>query len=171
MDTRGIKELAKDGAKYIGITIIVLILFIYIVSFQQVIGPSMEPNYIEGDIYVLNKIKYKIFDPKRFEVVVVDSKDSKYMIKRIIGLPGDTLEYKDNELYINGEKIKEDFKRTGSTEDFTLEKFESLTIPENNYFVLGDNRENSKDSRTFGFVSKNKIVGKVEFRIWPLVKK
>lgn len=170
VDLREIKEFITDIGKYIIVAILVLLMFIYIISFQQVIGPSMEPNYNEGEIYLLNKIKFKLTKPKRFEVVVVDTESSKYMIKRIIGLPGETLEYKNNKLYINGEIVEEDFEISGSTEDFNLEKFDSITIPKNKYFVLGDNRINSTDSRKFGFVDIKDIIGKVEIRLWPIVK-
>lgn len=170
IDLRGVKEFITDFAKYIIIAIIALIIFIYILSFQQVLGPSMEPNYNEGEIYLLNKFKYNIFEVKRFDVIVLKSKKSKLMIKRIIGLPGDTVEYKNNKLYINDEEIKEDFKMSGVTKDFDIEVLGSNTVPENSYFVLGDNRENSEDSRIFGFVTKDEIVGKVEFRLWPIIK-
>lgn len=170
IDLRGIKEFFKDFGKYIIVAILAVILFIYVISFQQVIGPSMEPNYNEGEIYLLNKIKYKITKPKRFEVVVVDTESSKYMIKRIIGLPEEEIEYKDNILYINGEKVEEDFERASLTEDFDTEKLGSIKVPENSYLVLGDNRGNSTDSRKFGFVNIKDIVGKVEFRIWPIIK-
>lgn len=170
IDLRGIKEFIKDFGKYIIVAILAVILFIYIISFQQVIGPSMEPSYNEGEIYLLNKIKYKITKPKRFEVVVVDTESSKYMIKRIIGLPGEEVEYKDNILYINGEQIKEDFERASITEDFNTNSLGSAKIPENKYLVLGDNRGNSTDSRKFGFVDIDDIIGKVEFRIWPIIK-
>lgn len=171
MDFRDIKEFLKDTMKYIAVAIIVLLVFLYVVSFQQVIGPSMEPNYQEGQIFILNKLKYKFTKPKRFEVIVLNSKKSKFMIKRVIGLPGESIEYKGNTLYINGNAMVENFNRNGATEDFQLlSKFQNYKIPENHYFVLGDNRVNSEDSRMFGFVSIGDIVGKVEFRIWPLFK-
>lgn len=170
IDLRGIKEIISDFAKYIIIAVIAIIIFVYIVSFQQVLGPSMEPNYNEGEIYLLNKFKYKIFDVKRFDVIVLKSKKSKLMIKRIIGLPGDKIEYKNNKLYINDKEVVEEFKKTGNTTDYNIEKLGSNTVPENSYFVLGDNRENSEDSRVFGFITKDEIVGKVEFRLWPIVK-
>ena len=74
IDLRGLKEFLKDTSKYIVVSILVLILFIYIISFQQILGPSMEPNYNEGEVYLLNKIKYKLFDIKRFDVIVLKSK-------------------------------------------------------------------------------------------------
>lgn len=165
LDLRGFKEFIKDAAKYIIVAVMILIIFLYIISLQQVIGPSMEPNYNERELYLLNKIKYKLTDPERFEVVVVSTEGSKYMIKRIIGMPNDKMEYKNHKLYINDQLIEEEFEMTGSTYDFG-----PLEIPENYYFVLGDNRENSTDSRKFGYVKKEDIVGKVEFRLWPIMK-
>ena len=91
MDFRDIKEFIKDTLKYIIILVIVLVVFIYVISFQTVIGPSMTPNYNEGEVYLLNKINYRIFDIKRFDVVVIKV-DSKYMIKRVIGLPNEEIE-------------------------------------------------------------------------------
>lgn len=165
LDLREIKEFLSDALKYILIGIVILLIFVYVISLEQVIGPSMEPNYKEREIYLLNKIKYKFTDPKRFEVVVVSTSSSKYMIKRVIGLPNDKLEYKNNNLYINDELIEENYDRTGSTENFG-----PLIIPENSYFVLGDNRENSTDSRKFGYIEKKDVIGKVEFRLWPIIK-
>ena len=94
------------------------------------------------------------------------------MIKRVIGLPGEHIEYKDDTLYVNGEVIVENFSKNGNTDDFEIvENLNEQTIPKNHYFVVGDNRINSEDSRIFGFVSKDEIVGKVGFRIWPLFEK
>ena len=170
MDFRGIKEFFTDALKYIIVGLVVLIIFIYIISFQQVLGPSMNPNYNEGEIYILNKLKYKISDVKRFDVIVINSPKSKYMIKRVIGLPGEHIEYKDNKLYIDGEIMEENFETGSLTEDFNINILNESKIPEDYYFVVGDNRNNSEDSRKFGFISKKDIVGKVGFRLWPIVK-
>lgn len=170
-DLRGVKEFIKDTLKYILIVIIVLVVYLYVASFQQVLGPSMQPNYQEGEIYLLNKLKYKITSPKRFEVIVLNNKKSKFMIKRVIGLPGEHIEYRDDTLYINGEVVKEAFSKTLEPDETgILEKDVDLVIPDKCYYVLGDNRVNSEDSRMFGCVEKKDIVGKVEFRIWPLFK-
>lgn len=171
-DLRGIKEFLKDAIKYIILVAVVFLVFVYVVSFQQIMGPSMEPNYEEGQIYLLNKIKYKFTKPKRFDVVVLNNKKGKFMIKRVIGLPGEHIEYKDDTLYIDGEKIIEKFSKTlESSETDILKKKVDLVVPQGHYYVLGDNRVNSEDSRSFGSVSIKNIIGKVEFRIWPIFKK
>lgn len=172
MDFRDIKEFVKDTAKYIAIAIFVLLLVIYVVSLQQVVGPSMSPNYRDGDILILNKLHYKLHNPKRFEVVAVKYKDTKYFIKRIIGLPGENISYKDGILYVNGEVVEEKFKTT-TTADFSLSVLGYETIPEDYYLIVGDNRENSLDGRSkeVGLIHKKDLIGKVAFRIWPFRRK
>ena len=160
----------KDAIVYILIAVAVILIIKYVFSLEQVVGPSMEPNYKSGDLLFLNKISYKFKEPRLFDVVVIANDDTKYMIKRIIGLPGDTIEYKDNKLYINGEATKEYFDISGITKDFSLTQFNYDIIPDGYYFVLGDNRENSKDSRVYGLISRDDIIGKVQFRIWPIVR-
>ena len=98
MDLRDVKEFLRDTFKYILVFVAVLLLFIFVIGLQQVVGPSMTPNYNEGDVLVINKFINKFREPKREEVVVV-SQSEKYMIKRVIGLPGDRIEFKDNKLY------------------------------------------------------------------------
>lgn len=166
MDFRSIVEFIKDTSKYIIVIIVVLFVFAFVLGLQQVVGPSMQPNLKEGDILLVNKLVYRFTSIKRFDVVVLSQKD-KYMIKRIIGIPGDSVEYKNNTLYINGIAYEEKFidKNNSKTEDFVLEyKF----IPDNMYFVLGDNRENSEDSRDFGLIPKDYIIGKSWVQIWPI---
>ena len=92
------------------------------------------------------------------------------MIKRVVGLPGDYIEYKDNYLYVNGEKYKEPFINNVETEDFSLKDLGYDKIPDDMYLVLGDNRENSLDSRSYGLIKKKQIIGKAFFKIWPIGK-
>lgn len=173
MDLRDVKELVKDIMKYAIVAILVLLLIIYVVSLQQVVGPSMQPNYQDGDILVLNKLHYRVQSPKRFDVAVIKYQDTKYFIKRIIGLPGETVSYQNGILYINGEQVEEDFSITGVTSDFSLENLGYDVIPEGYYFVVGDNRENSLDSRSIevGLIKEEDFIGKVAFRIWPFRRK
>lgn len=170
MDFRDIKEFFRDSIKYIIVIVIVLLICIYVVSLQQVVGPSMEPNFHDGDVLILNKLKYKLFEPKRNDVIALKYNKDKYLIKRIIGLPGETIEYKNNILYIDGESYKEKLYDGMETEDFSLKDLGYDTIPDNMYLVLGDNRNNSEDSRVFGLVKKKDIIGKAIIRIWPLNK-
>lgn len=167
MDLRDIKEFLKDALKYIIAIAVILIVAIYVVSFQEVIGPSMNNTLKSGDITVVNKLVFRLRNIKRNEIVSL-KKDDKIMVKRIIGLPGEYIEYKDNILYVDGKKISD--SRSSSTKDFKLESIGYDTIPKDMYLVLGDNRTNSSDSRTFGLVKKSDIIGKVNIRIYPFNK-
>ena len=168
MDFRDIIEFGRDAFKYVVVVVIVLLLFIFVVGLQQVVGPSMYPTLQEGNIIIVNKLLYNIGKPARNDIVVL-MQDEKYMVKRIVGLPGETIEYKDNYIYVNGEKFKESFLVDGvETNDFSSKDLGSEVIPEDKYLVLGDNRTNSMDSRDYGFVDRKQIVGKAWLRIWPI---
>lgn len=170
IDLREPKEFIKDMLSIVITVVAVLVFIIYIATVQQVVGPSMEPTLKEGDILILNKIGYKIFDVKRFDIVAVRTNTSKYFVKRIIGLPGDKIEYIDNVLHINGKGYKEPFLSDEIiTENFSLSDLGYDEIPKDMYLVLGDNRTNSDDSRNpkIGLVKKSDILGKNSIRIWP----
>lgn len=170
MDFREITEFFKDTLKYIIVIIVVLVIVLYVVTLQQVVGPSMQPTLNEGDVLILNKFHYYLFDVKRNDVVSLKYDGSKYLIKRVIGLPGESIYYKDNILYINGNPYKENIVDGLVTEDFDLKQLGYDVIPEDMYLVLGDNRGNSLDSRNkeVGLIKKEDIIGKVFIRIWPL---
>ena len=143
-------------------------------------GASMMPTYEDGDRVVVNKIGKALSDFERFDVVVFKAPEGENYIKRIIGLPGDHIEYKDDVLYVNGEKFEEPYldqyklQLTDNgvlTFDFTLEEVAAVSeIPENCYFVLGDHRRISNDSRfsSVGLIRDEDILGKVSFRYFPL---
>ena len=135
-------------------------------------GASMYPTLHNGDRMVLSKVG----DIHRFDVVILKAPDENVeYIKRVIGMPGDTLEMKQGVLYINGKKIEQPFintealqKQTVFIDDFTLQTLTGETkIPEGKYFVMGDNRGVSKDSRMIGFIDRSAIEGKAVFTIWP----
>lgn len=172
MDLRGIKEFLKDTIKYIILIIIVFLIAIYIVGLQSVVGSSMEPTLNNNDILILDKIFFKFTNLKRNDIIVFYSEDNKYLIKRIIGLPGESIEYKNNQLYVNGIVVEEKYLQGVDTKDFNILQIGYDKIPDDMYFVLGDNRSNSKDSRdiSIGLISKKDIIGKVKFRIWPFLK-
>lgn len=172
MDLRTIKEFLKDSMKYIIIIFVVLLFVMYVVSLQQVVGPSMTPNYKDGDVLILNKLHYRLHKPKRFEVAAIKSNNTKYFIKRVIGLPGEHVSYVDGTLYINGVATDEKFTKIDDDKDFKLEDLGYETIPDNYYLVMGDNRANSQDSRDpkIGLINKKDFIGKVFIRIWPFRK-
>ena len=135
-------------------------------------GASMYPTLHNGDRMVLSKVG----DIHRFDVVILKAPDENVeYIKRVIGMPGDTIEMKSGVLYINGKKVDQPFintealaKQTVFMDDFTLERLTGESkVPEGKYFVLGDNRGVSKDSRMIGFIDRSAIEGKAVFTIWP----
>lgn len=152
----------KETWSYIAVILVVVLVRTFIISPVSVDGDSMFNTLKDNEVLLLKKYD-KDFD--RFDIVVFNHGSSK-LIKRVIGLPGEHVEYKNNELYINGEKI-EDAKVLMKTGDFKLEDLGFSVIPKDMYFVLGDNRTNSTDSRLIGLVSKDDISGTVDFRIFP----
>ncbi len=168
MDFREIKEFLIDTSKYIIVILAILLLVLYVVSLQQVVGDSMSPTLEDADVLLLSKIHYKLFNVKRNDVIAIEYEDSKYLIKRVIGLPGEHIEYKDNVLYINGQGYNETLINVPETPDFNITTLGHETIPEDMYFVIGDNRTNSLDSREIGLISKDEILGKTTMKIWPI---
>lgn len=169
MDLRDVKEFLKDTFKYILTIVVVLVIIVYIASLQQIVGSSMMPNYQNKDIYLLEKYYYKVFDIERFDVVSLNYDAEKYLVKRIIGLPGEKVEYLHNDLYINNVLIEEEFMAQDEyTEDFKLDELGYKVIPEDMYLVLGDNRDDSLDSRDIGLIKKEDILGRIRLKIWPL---
>lgn len=166
MDFRDIKEFCKDTFKYVIVIVIILLLAIYVVSFQQVVGVSMNPTLEDGDVLLINKLSPSIFSLERNDIIVLVN-DSNYLVKRVIGLPGETVRYEDNKLYINDELVEEDIE---VSLDFNLEDLGYDVIPEGMYFVLGDNRLDSKDSIDIGLIAQEDIIGEAIFRIYPFTK-
>jgi len=156
-----LKGYIKELLPYVVIILVVFFIKLFVVAPIRVNGPSMEDTLHDKDIMILDEVSYRFSEIKRFDIVVIKYKDD-YLIKRVIGLPGEKIEYRDNKLYINDKFVKEEFSHK-ITEDFT-----SMTIPSNMYFVLGDNRVNSTDSRIIGFIDKKDIRGKTDLIIFPI---
>lgn len=172
-DFREISEFLRDASKYIIAIIAIIIIFTFIVAFQTVAGNSMNPTLKEGEILLISKFS-KNYERNQIVTVIVNGKS---YVKRIIGLPGEKVEYMKDVLYINGTGYKETFLNDNvKTNNFLFvdickeEDCPDGVIPEDMYLVLGDNRPESEDSRTpeFGLVKKSQIKGKVFFRIWPI---
>lgn len=155
-----IKKILKEVIPYIVIIIVVILIKTYIFTPVIVNGDSMLNTLHDNDIMILNKIDIRLNGIDRFDIVVIKTGKTK-IIKRVIGLPGETVEYKDNKLYINGKKIKDNY---GS--DITYD-FDLVKVPNNFYFVLGDNRTDSIDSRMLGPISKDDILGHATFTVFP----
>ncbi len=133
----------------------------FIATPVRVDGDSMNKTFNDGDILIL----YKLSNIERFDIVVLhEEADDEKIIKRIIGMPGDTVAIKDGDIYINDEKIDDEYAY-GMTSDY-----DRITLKDDEYFILGDNRLISKDSRYFGPVKEKDIKGKVIFRIFPFSK-
>lgn len=164
-----IREFLFDGIKYIVIIFLIMFVIFYVASITQVVGNSMNPTLKNGEVLILNKFKYRFSEIKREDIVSLQYADTKYLIKRVIGLPGEKVEIKNNILYINDKKYREDYLPDNlSYDDFSLEDLGYKKIPKDMYFLLGDNRENSLDSREIGLVKKKDINGKISFCFWPL---
>lgn len=166
----------KEWLPYLVIIIVVVLIRSYIITPVIVRGDSMDNTLKDGEVLLLSKISYRVNDIKRYDIVVVKDKDSDYIIKRVIGMPGDKIYYEDDILYINDKKVFKRFTKD-VTEDFTLEEICEINdddcskgIPKNKYLVLGDNRDISADSRIKGLIDKEQIIGKTVVRLWPLNK-
>lgn len=168
MNKERIKKIVKEIYPYVIVVLVVVLLRTFIITPAIVDGPSMEPTLQDNNIILLNKLNYKLEKIKRFDVVVVDWNGEK-IIKRVIGMPGEHVEYKDGTLFIDGMIVLESFKHK-ETDDFKLETIGYLTIPGDKYLVVGDNRPDSTDSRMIGLFDKEDILGKASFRIFPINK-
>lgn len=130
-------------------------------------GASMEPNFRSGDYLLVDEISYRFRDPQRGEVVIFryPNNRSLFYVKRIIGLPYDKIEFRDGEVLANGEALEEEYLPAGvETKSFGDYK---VTLEEDQYFVVGDNRSFSSDSRRWGPILREDIVGGVRLRFWP----
>lgn len=161
--------------------IIAVVIRSFIFTNYVVEGESMMPTLQNANRLIVSKIQYHITQPKRFDIIIFHATPTEDYVKRVIGLPGDTVQYKNDMLYINGKKVDEPYLKPYKskllpgedlTQDFSLKTLKSTNgvarVPKGKLFVMGDNRQNSVDSRIFGFVDESQIVGKVDLRYWPL---
>lgn len=156
---------------YVGVVLAITFLIITFVGQRtHVSGESMENTLDDGDQLIVDKLTYRFHDPERFDIIVFPFryKDNTYYIKRIIGLPGETVQITDGEIYINGELLEESYGRE-VMQDAGLAA-EPITLGEDEYFVLGDNRNYSSDSRdpSVALIHRKEIIGRAWLRIWPL---
>ena len=157
-----IKKWLKENLLFTILLLIIIIIRIFFYSPIRVNGSSMYPTLQDKEFMILNKIGLQK-GINRFDIVVVES-NGKYIIKRVIGLPGESVMYSDNKLYINGKVIEDNYSKSET------ENFENVILKDNEYFVMGDNREVSKDSRVIGPVNVKNIKGKTNLVIFPFNK-
>lgn len=152
---------------------IFVIIYLFLFQPHQVRGNSMYPNFHDGDYILTDKISYRLGEPKREDVIIfIAPRNENYdYIKRIIGLPGDKIKINDEyQILVNNEAIEEPYLTEG-TKTFGgnfLDVGKTITIPTDQYFVLGDNRNHSSDSRDWGLVPRKNIIGRAWFRYWPI---
>lgn len=172
------KELISWAKTLVVVIILVTAFRAFLYTNYIVYGQSMMPTIQDRERVIINKIGYGIGEPERFDMIVFRATETTDYIKRVIGLPGDTIEFKNDQLYINGEIVEETFlngtieeksrPNYPFTNDFTLEQLTGEKyVPEDHLFVLGDNRRNSIDSRQIGFVPFDRVIGKADLAYWP----
>ena len=182
------KDVIKELVGWIVSILLIVAVSYLIVTFvgqrTQVSGSSMETTLSDGDHLIVDKISYRFREPQRYEIVVFPYRYEKntYYIKRIIGLPGETVQIVDGYIYINGKQLDEHYgneiiEEAGmAAEPVTLGEDRDdwitlpYTVPEGCYFVMGDNRNNSQDSRVsdVGAIHRDELMGRAWIRIWPL---
>ncbi|MFH0716924.1 signal peptidase I [Staphylococcus delphini] len=165
----------------IGLALLIVgLLYAFVIKPYNIKGDSMDPTLKDGERVIVNKIGKTLGHLDNGNVIVFHADETNDYVKRIIGKPGDHVVYKEDQLYLNGKKVDEpylDYNLKHKTYEQITGSFDSKDLPGSNgqeqipkdkYLVLGDNREVSKDSRAFGLIDKDQIVGKVAFRFWPL---
>ena len=168
------KSILKELMGWIVYIIIIVALAWVIITFvgqrTQVSGHSMETTLSHGDQLIVDKISYRFRDPDRYDIVVFPYKyeENTYYIKRIIGLPGETVQIVDGYVYIDGQQLDEHYGNEVMLDPGIAE--EPVTLGDDEYFVLGDNRNNSQDSRAanVGVIHRKDLLGRAWIRIWPL---
>jgi len=155
---------------------IFLVVYLFFMQPHQVNGQSMEPNFLSGEYVLTDKVSYKVGEPKRGDVIVLHAPEEAHcpkgtgcdFIKRVIGLPGETIELKNNHFWVNGVMLNETYIPTEfQTLPGKYMQNGPIVLGAGEYFVSGDNRPYSSDSRAWGPIKKSHIVGKAFFRYWP----
>lgn len=169
------KELLSTGLYLLFVLCATLLLITYVAQRTNVDGASMETTLSHGDNLIVDKITYRFRDPERFDIIVFPFQHGEEVnfIKRIIGMPGETVQIDEaGNIYINGEILQESYGREIIKPENIGRAANPIVLGEDEYFVMGDNRNNSSDSRTeiVGNVHRDDIIGRAWVRIWPLNK-
>lgn len=170
---KALKELFSTGMYLLMVLLVTYLLVTYVGQRTEVDGASMENTLYHGDNLIVDKISYRFSDPERFDIIVFpfQYEANTFYIKRIIGLPGETVRIDEQgNIYINDVLLDEAYGKEIIKPENVGMASEPIVLGEDEYFVMGDNRNNSMDSRTnvVGNVSRDEIIGKAFIRIWPL---
>ena len=168
-----LKDILSTSIYFLIVLILTFLVVTYVGQRTMVIGSSMEPMLSDGDNLIVDKLSYRFNEPQRFDIIVFPFRyaEKTYYIKRIIGLPGETLFIDENgTIFINGEELQESYGKEIIKDPGRA--YEPITLGEDEYFVLGDNRNNSSDSRdpVVGNIHRDEFIGKAWMRIWPFSK-
>ena len=168
-----LKEILSTSIYFLVVLVVTFLVVTYVGQRTMVIGSSMESMLSDGDNLIVDKLSYRFSEPQRFDIIVFPFRyaEKTYYIKRIIGLPGETIYIDGNgTIFIDGEELKENYGKEVIKDPGSA--YEPITLGEDEYFVLGDNRNNSSDSRdpVVGNIHRDEFIGKAWMRIWPLNK-
>ncbi len=170
-----LKELLNTGLYLLFVLVLTYLVITYVGQRTEVDGESMATTLSDGDNLIVDKLSYRFKDPERFDIIVFpfQYQEDTYYIKRIIGLPGETVQIdSEGTIYIDGEVLEESYGSEIIAEENIGIAWEPVVLGEDEYFVMGDNRNNSRDSRdaVVGNIHRDDIIGKAWVRIWPFEK-
>ena len=173
MNIKKLKDFMFTSVYFLSVIVLAFLIIKYVGQRTEVVGRSMEPTLEDEDNLIVDKISYRFKDPERYDIIVFPYRDGSgmYYIKRIIGLPGERVFINEKgDVFVNSEKLDEPYIKEKAIEAGLAAN--SIKLGEDEYFVLGDNRNNSTDSRVaeVGLVKKDEIIGKAGIRIWPFDK-
>ena len=161
----GFKSLLRETLETVILAVLIFLVIRTLVQNYRIEGQSMEPNFQHGQYLLVNKLAYRLGDYSRGDVIVFHypNNPSQDYIKRVIGLPGDTIEFRDGVLIVNGLNVAEPYDQVPIARDI-----QAQTVAPGFLYVLGDNRPASSDTRTWGQLSQEFVIGKAWFAIWPV---
>ena len=172
MSSSFVKEVYEWIKSLVIAGILAYLIHTFLFAVVVVSGSSMEPTLLNQERLIMNKLAYRVGTPQHGDIVVFHATETDDYIKRVIGLPGDIIEYKEDTLYINGKQAEEVYlneKKSALHEELSLTNdFGPVEVPDGMVFVMGDNRRNSTDSRDLGPIAIDKIIGRVKIVIWPI---
>lgn len=166
-----LREILNTSLYLLGVLCLVYLVIHFVGQRTQVQGSSMEATLSAEDNLIVDKLSYRFHDPERFDIIVFLQAEDTFYIKRVIGLPGETVQIdEEGNIYVDGEVLAESYGREVIANPGRA--YEPVELGENEYFVLGDNRNNSSDSRepSVGNIRREQIIGRAWLRIWPFDK-